>query len=101
MCGCRAMTLNAHCIHVLESSHCTHLGVKVWWSDVRFEWGKSRSQHLKWASVDWILLLRVVWDVANDFTVEIYQVTLQRDREGGREREEGREKGREEENHTR
>ena len=54
----------------------TYPGVKVLWSDVRFKWSKSRSQYLQWSSVDWVLLVRIVVNLAKNLTMEINQVAL-------------------------
>ena len=64
----------------------TYPGVKVLWSDVRFKWSKSRSQYLQWSSVDWVLLVWVVINLAKNLTMEINQVALWTEA-GGRERE--------------
>ena len=63
----------------------TYPGVKVLWSDVRFKWSKSRSQYLQWSSVDWVLLVWIVVNLAKNLTMEINQVALWT--EGERERE--------------
>ena len=57
----------------------TYPGVEVAGSDVGFEGGKSRSQHLKGAGVNWVLLIWVVFHIANDLTMKIHQVALERD----------------------
>ena len=73
----------------------TDLGIEAWRSDVRLEGSKSWSQYLKWASVDGVLLIRVVGNKADHLAMKIYEVTLQKGRKGERERgKEGRERRR-------
>ena len=58
-------------------------GVEAIWSDVRFKWSKSWPQYLQWPSVNWVLLVRVELNITEHFTMEVNQVALYREREGG------------------
>lgn len=61
----------------------TYPGVEAIWSDVRFKRSKSRPQYLQWSSVNWVLLVRVELNITEHFTMEINQVALYREGEGG------------------
>lgn len=68
----------------------TYSNVEETWSQVWFEWGKSRPQYLNRSIVYWPIrsrgiLARVDWNMAKDILLNVHNITLYGERGAGNE----------------